>query len=44
VVWWALKPAYVGAWRSIALAWVVNRWFMVAMNTLARGGVIAMLR
>jgi hypothetical protein len=25
------------------LAWVVNRWFMVAMKTFARGGVIAML-
>ena len=43
VVWCALNPAYVGAWRSIALAYVVNRWFIAAMNTLASGGVTAML-
>ena len=43
VVWWALNPAYVGACRFIALAYVVNRWFIVAMKTLAIGGVIAML-
>ena len=43
VEWCFLKPAWVGACSFIAVAVVVNRLFITAMNTLDKGGVIAML-
>jgi hypothetical protein len=42
VPWWARKPACVGAWRSRRSAAAVKRWFMVAIKSLVKGGVIAM--
>jgi hypothetical protein len=44
VVWCARKPDCVGAWRLSWLAVVVSLALMVAMNTLASGGGMAMLR
>jgi hypothetical protein len=44
VVWCALKPAYVGACRLSVFAVDVSLAFMVAINTFARGGGMAMLR
>ena len=44
VVWCARNPAYVGAWRWRVFAVVVSLAFMVAINTFARGGGMAMLR
>lgn len=44
VVWCARNPACVGAWRLRWLAVVVSLALMVAMNTLASGGGMAMLR
>jgi hypothetical protein len=38
VVWCARKPAWVGACRLRVFAEVVSRAFMVAINTLAKGG------
>lgn len=43
VVCLARNPAYVGACSCLVLAMVVRRWFMVAMNILAKGGGMAML-
>jgi hypothetical protein len=43
VVWWARKPAYVGACSYFVYAIVVRRWLMVAIKILAKGGVMAML-
>ena len=43
VEWCLLKPAWVGACRFISVAAFVNRLFMTAMNTLDKGGVMAML-
>lgn len=43
VVCLARNPAYVGACSCLVLAMVVSRWFMVAMNILAKGGGMAML-
>lgn len=44
VVWCARNPAWVGAWRLRVFAVVVSRALMVAINTLAKGGGMAMLR
>ena len=44
VLWCALNPACVGAWRLSSVALSVRRRFMTAMNSFANGGVIAMLR
>lgn len=44
VVWCALKPAWVGACRFSASAVEVSLAFIVAMNTFAKGGGMAMLR
>jgi hypothetical protein len=44
VVWCARNPAWVGAWRLSVLAVVVSLALIVAMNTFARGGGMAMLR
>ena len=43
VVWWAQKPAYVGACNCFVCAVVVRRWLIVAMKILAKGGVTAIL-
>ena len=44
VVWCALKPAWVGACRFSASAVEVSLAFIVAMNTFAKCGGMAMLR
>jgi hypothetical protein len=44
VVWCARNPAYVGACKFSTSAVVVSLALMVAINTFARGGGMAMLR
>ena len=44
VLWYYLKPAYVGACRFVALACSVKRLFITAMNSFDSGGATAMLR
>ncbi len=44
VVWCLRNPAWMGAWSSLCSAKVVSLRFMTAMNSLLKGGVIAMLR
>ena len=44
VVWWARNPAWVGAWRFRAVAVEVSLALIVAINTFAKGGGMAMLR
>jgi hypothetical protein len=43
VVWCSRNPAWVGACRCNFWAVVVRRWLIVAMNTLAKGGGMAIL-
>ena len=44
VPWNSLKPAYVGACKFLSLAIVVSLRFIVAINSLAKGGFMAKLR
>jgi len=44
VLWYSLNPACVGACNFLAFASSVRRLFIVAMNSLARGGATAILR
>jgi hypothetical protein len=44
VVWCARNPACVGACRFRDWAVAVRRWLIVVINTLAKGGGMAMLR
>jgi hypothetical protein len=43
VLWWALKPACVGACKSFASAKLVNRLVITAINSFDKGGATAIL-